>query len=281
MESCNSHKIATEVQKRTFMIKRNLIILPITLSILLAGNFALGQNGSNTNTTTLWNKAEVLTPTLVALPENYDSTKGHSLIIALHGYGSTAESFHGLSESFTDAGFIFATPEAPYSVVHQNGTLGYEWFLYDISSFIMLERPASQLEKSAMRLTTEKQMSQVLSDLKETYNIDKVYFLGFSQGGIIAYLSGIHHHDKVDGMIIFASVVDESWLGNDSIEQGKKVRTLIIQGEKDEPVPIAFAEAGRDLLIKNGYDVTYRKFDGGHTVPRDLLAYVIDWIQKK
>ena len=244
-------------------------------------NFAQAQNDSIKNTSILLNKVEVFTPTKVALPIDYDSTKSHTLIIALHGYGSTAESFQGLSKPFTDAGFIFATPEAPYSIVRQNGTLGYEWFLYDISSYIMLERPASEIEISAMRLTTENQMNQVMSDLKKSYNIDKVYFLGFSQGGIITYLSGIHHHNKVDGMVIFGSVVDEDWLGNDDIKDGKEVRTLIIQGESDKAVPINLAENGRDLLIKNGYDVTYKKFDGGHTVPRNLLGFVINWINKK
>jgi len=94
-------------------------------------------------------------------------------------------------------------------------------------------------------------------------------------------LSGIHHHNKVDGMIIFSSVVDEDWLGFDDIKDGKEVRTLIIQGESDKAVPIKFAEAGRDLLIKNGYDVTYKKFDGGHIVPMHLLSFVIDWINQE
>ena len=145
----------------------------------------------------------------------------------------------------------------------------------------MLERPASELEISAMRVTTEKQMDKVIEDLKAQYNIGEVYFLGMSQGGIITYLSGIHHHDKIDGMIIFSSVVDEDWLGTDDIQDGKGVRTLIIQGEKDTAVPIKYAEAARDLLIDNGYDVTYKTFDGGHIVPQHLLPFVIDWINKK
>lgn len=254
-----------------------LLILPF-LSVV---NFAQAQNDSIKNPSTVWSKIEAYTPTKIALPDNYDSTKKHTLIIGLHGYGSTAESFLGLSKPFTDAGFIFAAPEAPYPVLLDNGKLVYEWFLYDISSFIMLERPASDLEKAAMRTTTENQMGQVISDLKDKYMIDKIFITGFSQGGIITYLTGIHHHDKIDGMIIFSSVVDEDWLGNDNIEDGKDVRTLIIQGEQDKLVPIELAENGRDLLIENGYNVTYKKFQGRHTVPMHLMDFVIDWINKK
>ncbi|MCX2745456.1 alpha/beta hydrolase [Mangrovivirga sp. M17] len=239
------------------------------------------QNDTTQNPLTIWSNINAFTPTLVSLPDNYDSTKSHTLVIGLHGFGSTAESFQRLSNYFTEAGFIYATPEAPYSFLKNDGTIGYEWFLYDISSYIMLERPASEREKAAMRLTTEKQMAQVMTDLKRSFNIDKIYFLGFSQGGIITYLTGIHHHDKVDGMIIFSSVVDEDWLGNDNIKEGKSVPTLIIQGETDKLVPINFAENGRDLLIRNGYDVTYQKFDGGHTIPQDLMGFVIDWINKE
>lgn len=273
--------MSNHIQIDNIMHKIKPITIQIVLAILLVVNLAQGQNDSIKNTSTLLSKVEVFTPTKVALPINYESTKEHTLIIALHGYGDTAENFQYLSKPFTDAGFIFATPEAPYAIIGQNGTLGYEWFLYDFSSYIMLERPASEIEKSAMRLTTENQMNQVMSDLKKSYNIDKVYFLGFSQGGIITYLSGIHHYNKVDGMIIFSSVVDEDWLGRDDIKDGKEVRTLIIQGKSDKAVPINFAENGRDLLIKNGYDVTYKKFDGGHTVPNNLLGFVVNWINKE
>ncbi|MFH4968389.1 alpha/beta hydrolase [Gaetbulibacter sp. M240] len=239
------------------------------------------QTDTTSNSAVIWSKIEAITPTIVTLPNSFDSTKSHTLVIGLHGFSSTAEHFQSLSKPFTDAGYIYATPEAPYSYLRNDGTLGYEWFLYDISSFIMLERPASELEISAMRVTTEKQMDKVIEDLKAKYNIGEVYFLGMSQGGIITYLSGIHHHDKIDGMIIFSSVVDEDWLGTDAIEDGKGVRTLIIQGEKDTAVPIKYAEAARDLLIDNGYDVTYKTFDGGHIVPQHLLPFVIDWINKK
>ena len=108
--------------------------MPLVVRLfLLVVNFAQAQNDSIKKTSTLLSKVEVFTPTKVSLPINYESTKKHTLIIALHGYGGTADSFQDLSKPFTDAGFIFATPEAPYAIMRQNGTLGYEWFLYDIS----------------------------------------------------------------------------------------------------------------------------------------------------
>ena len=267
------------INKQNMVVNFKLITLILILNTVC--NFVYAQNDTTSNSTVIWNKIESITPTIVTLPNSFDSTKSHTLVVGLHGFGSTAESFQSLSKPFTDAGFIFATPEAPYSYLRKDGTIGYEWFLYDISSYIMLERPASELEISAMRVTTEKQMNKVIEDLKAQYNIGEIYFAGMSQGGIITYLTGIHHHDKIDGMIIFGSVVDEDWLGKDDIQNGKGVRTLIIQGEKDKAVPFEFAEAARDLLINNGYNVTYRTFDGGHVVPKHLLPFVIDWINKK
>ena len=258
------------------------VFFSLILSLFFSVNFILAQNDSVLKVEILWSKIEAYSATKVILPDNYDSTKEHTLIIGLHGYSGNAEGhLRWLSKPFTEAGFIFAAPQAPYPVLRDNGKLGYEWFLYDISSPIMLERPASDLEKAAMRATTENRMDQVIHDLKDKYRVNKIYVEGFSQGGIITYLTGIHHHDKIDGMIIFSSVVDKDWLGNDNIEDGKGIRTLIIQGEQDKAVPIELAENGRDLLIKNGYDVTYKKFNGEHTIPMQLMDFVIDWIKKE
>ncbi|UKM65090.1 alpha/beta hydrolase [Flavobacteriaceae bacterium GSB9] len=262
------------------MTKANLLIYSLLCLCLSNFNSGQAQNDTIQDNSVLWSKVEAFTPTIVKLPDNYDSTKKHTLVIGLHGFGGTAESFQSLGKPFTDAGFIYATPEALYSYLRRDGTIGYEWFLYDISTYIMLERPASKMEKAAMRVTSENQMGQVIKDLKEQYNIEEIYLAGMSQGGIITYLTGIHHHDKIDGMIIFGSVVDKDWLGSDNIRDANGVRTLIIQGKKDKAVPPELAEAARDLLSNNGYNVTYKTFDGGHVVPRHLLGFVVDWINK-
>ncbi len=256
-------------------------VFPFLVSLLLVVNFIQAQIDSITSNSIVWHKVESLTPTIVTLPNNYDPSIEHTLIIALHGFGSTAEKFQRFSKPFTDEGFIYATPEAPYSYLRRDGTIGYEWFLYDISSYIMLERPASELEKAAMRVTTERQMDQVISDLREKYNVGKIFFMGMSQGGIITYLTGIHHHDKIDGMIIFGSVVDKDWTGKDNIRKGNGVRALVLQGVNDQAVPLKFAEQSRDLLLDNDYNVSLKKFDGGHVVPENLLPFVIDWINQE
>jgi len=69
-------------------------------------------------------------------------------------------------------------------------------------------------------------------------------------------------------------------MDNDNIEDAKGVRTLIIQGEHDKLIPIELAENGCDLYIENGYDVTCKKIEGRHTLPMQLMDFVIDSIDK-
>jgi phospholipase/carboxylesterase len=263
------------------MKQQKPIALFFILSFLMMWNYTNAQNDSTQNMSILWSKVEAFIPTKVALPDNFDDNQSHNLVIGLHGYGSTAESFLEISEPFTDAGFIYAVPEAPYPIIRKDKTQGYEWFLYDLSHQDLLERPATDIEKAAMRLTTEQMVRRIIDDLRDKYRVDQIYIVGMSQGGIIAYLSGIHHAEDIDGMIKFGSVVDEDWLGHDLIEDGKLVRTLIIHGNKDKAVPIKYAEDNRDLLLKHGYNVTFKEFDGGHIVPIHLLGFVVDWINQK
>ena len=84
------------------MIQAKPTVFPFLISFLLVGTFAQAQNSPIKNSSTLWHQVEAFTSTIVVRPDDYDSTIAHTLVIALHGFGGTAESFLGLSEPFTD-----------------------------------------------------------------------------------------------------------------------------------------------------------------------------------
>jgi predicted esterase len=36
----------------------------------------------------------------------------------------------------------------------------------------------------------------------------------------------------------------------------------------------------RNILKKYGFDVTFKDFEGGHTVPEEILKQVTEWMKK-
>jgi predicted esterase len=70
--------------------------------------------------------------------------------------------------------------------------------------------------------------------------------------------------------------VNAAVLPRDPNPPGRRLPPVFIgQGLADGP---ARAEAARDTLSGRGYDVTFRTYDTDHTVTREMIAGVVQWI---
>ena len=222
----------------------------------------------------IWSDAAALVSTDILLPTGYDSTKAYPLLVALHGFGSSAELFGRIAPDFTDAGFIVALPEGAYSVLIGE-RVGRDWFIHQPPT------EWSELRHRALKVTAQSQIPSVLAAVGSEHKISDVYLLGFSQGGIVAYYSGITNHEYVDGIVIFGSLMLDDWMDSSTLAEANNIPVLIFQGTEDQLVTSQMSESTRDLLLNNGFDVTYREFAGGHTVPPELLPSVVEWIREQ
>jgi phospholipase/carboxylesterase len=207
----------------------------------------------------------------VLLPAGFDPEEAHTLIVALHGIGSSARAFGIVGAPIAAQGYIVALPEAAYPVLNDDGQLGFDWWLGYLPDLAMHAR--------AMEPLVLDHLPAVVNDLRQRYRIDRVYPLGFSQGALTAYIAGIYNGDLFDGIIAFGGRIDAAWFQGDTLAAGREVRVLILHGREDKAIRFAEAEHARDLLTANGYDVTFRPFGGGHVVPPDQLGFVMDWIE--
>jgi phospholipase/carboxylesterase len=227
---------------------------------------------TETEVLTIWHEAKALIPTQVILPPDFDPEKAYSLIVALHGYGSSAEAFSRVGRRLANAGFIVAIPEAPYAML-VDGKLGYDWFLY--------HRGDDALQMRAGMLGAADHLPGVVTDLWRRYRIGDVYVLGFSQGAIGAFVTGLNNSGLFDGVVSFGlPAFDTAWFLDDTLRTARDLRILIIHGDQDERAPIRYLQKARDTLRAAGYDVTFRTFSGGHSVPNNELEYVKEWVQQ-
>lgn len=219
---------------------------------------------------TLYMQAPALLPCYVILPDGYDPVEPRTMVVALHGVGSTAAEFAKLRKKFADPDFIFAVPEAPYPVPLKRG-IGYSW-----------RADVPQLESVAREsyAASSLYVLELVGALRGRYNVGDVYVLGFSQGGGLAYGVAIKNPAVFTGLICCGAPFLSAELTAEELDAADGLRVFIAHGKAEAGVPYGEAEAAYELLSAYGYDVTFRGFDGGHGIPGDVAAEIGKWIRE-
>jgi phospholipase/carboxylesterase len=168
-----------------------------------------------------------------------------TLIVSLHGAGGSAKG--GL--------WIFrAATTKPGVVVVAPASSGRGWDPQQDADVVVVER--------AIRLASTR------------CSIDRARIAigGFSAGATYALLLGLRNGD------LFHSVIA---LSPGGVLPGKRIghpRVFIAHGRNDDVIPIdAGGGAVVPVLRRQGYGVTYRRFDDGHAVPAQISAAATRW----
>ncbi len=200
----------------------------------------------------------------VRLPEGYDGSTSVPLVLGIHGLGDAPERFIGLWEVVRDYGCILAVPQAPTPYLVGN-RIGYTWYIgEDDESWV-----ASARQSRDYVLT-------LLDRLQESYNISEVYLFGYSQGGGMTYMAGLHAPERFTALAPFSGWLDMSVLTEDELEAASDVPVRIVHGEQDRVVDYQSATFADSLLTAKGYDVQLTTFQGEHMFYRDALRSFLD-----
>ncbi len=240
--------------------------LPIALLVALT---LVGSRGHAQELDYIFVEAPTLHATYVHIPDDFDRRRTYSAVVALHGFGATPGTFFDTTRVIARAGYILASVGAPYRFLINDSIMGYDWSYRHLGQAAVSQR--------ASQLSIDYIMAAV-AGLHTAYRIDKVYLMGFSQGGAFAYLTASAHPESVDGLIALGSRFDAAWFQ----EQGGASNgfpVFIGHGERESERSVAGARAARDYLQTAGYDVTFRTFDVGHAVPSEMVAAIIEWLK--
>jgi predicted esterase len=104
----------------------------------------------------------------------------------------------------------------------------------------------------------------------------KIAVCGFSDGASYAIGLGISNGDLFRAVIAFSPGFVPS-----GVERAGKPRILISHGRQDQILPFENTSGQMLPLLKRaGYDVTFREFDGPHTVPPEIARGAMEWFLK-
>jgi hypothetical protein len=188
----------------------------------------------------------------LSVPQTYQQAKAYGLVVCLHGAGFTGEAYLERWQARLGEDYVLACPTAPMGA----------WFT----------RGAEELVLATIR------------SVQRRYHIDpdRIFLTGMSNGGIGAWVIGMHDAPLFAGIAPMASGLDQVLMP--FLANLRSTPIYIIHGTKDQVMPVEFSRTITNELTKLGYPFIYREHDGehpmagGHYFPREELPALVTWL---
>ena len=191
----------------------------------------------------------------LSIPQSYEPTRDYALVVCLHGAGFTGEAYLDRWKSRLGEQYILACPTYPAGA----------WFT----------RRAEDLVLATVQL------------VQQRYRIDprRIFLSGMSNGGIGAWLIGMHHAPLFAGLAPMASGIDDVLFP--FLENLRTTPVYIIHGSQDQVMPVELSRKLAAELKHLDYPFIYREHDrthamaGGHFFPREELPDLVKWFDNQ
>ncbi|MEI6748716.1 MAG: esterase [Bacteroidota bacterium] len=193
------------------------------------------------------------------------------VLYLLHGLGSNEQDLFSFAEHLP-ANFLVISVRAPYTI----GLDSYSWYHVDFTSGDPIIN-RKEADKSRNMLI------QFIALMQQEYQFDpnQVFLCGFSQGAIMSYSIGLTRPDLIKGIALMSGrLPDEtkSFVATD--EKLKNLAVFISHGIDDAVLPIQYAREGLEYLQTRNIKPTYKEYPAGHTINKEMLTDLVDWLNK-
>ncbi|MCY4131348.1 MAG: hypothetical protein OXF39_01730 [Nitrospira sp.] len=187
------------------------------------------------------------------VPPAYDPKVALPLVVCLHGAGFTGDSYLERWATRLGESHILACPTS------MAGT----WWT----------RISEELVLATIRT------------VRARYRIDpdRIYLTGMSNGGIGAWIIGMHHAPRFAAVAPMASGIDDVLFP--FLENLRYTSLYVIHGAKDQIMPVWLSRNMTNELARIGIAFTYREHEwshphaGGHFFPRQELPALVEWFE--
>lgn len=197
-----------------------------------------------------------------------------AVVIWLHGLGADNNDFVPIVQELPlkhSIKFIF--PNAPMRPITING--GYimrGW--YDIKELSNLAHSTDidGINQSVMQIE-----SMIQNQVDAGISADRIILAGFSQGGVISYITGINSKYKLGGILAMSCYLP---LIPTKIENSLNKITpfFAIHGTQDTVVPYQGGLHAYDELKKQGFNIKWAEYPMPHSVCLEEIADIGTWL---
>jgi phospholipase/carboxylesterase len=191
------------------------------------------------------------------------NTASKKLMIILHGRGDSSAGFTWLPPYLKMDDMNYLLLDAPYDYYG-----GRSW--YDL--------PPNQFEGI-------EHSSQILTEIldvlfEEQFEVSQSFLFGFSQGSLLTFEFGARYHKTLAGyMAISGYIYDAKKILEEMNPKVKESRWLCTHGTIDGVLSYAESKAQVEILQKGGFDIEFKSYVKEHTIDRDELDMIMEWMK--
>ena len=187
------------------------------------------------------------------------------LMIILHGRGDSSEGFVGLPPFLALDDMNYILFDAPFEYF-----TGYSWY----------QLPPDQLpgiEYSSTLLTRD------LDTLFENdFRAAESFLFGFSQGALLTFEFGARYHKVLAGYIAISGYIYDAQKLLEEINQNvNKNNWLCTHGTQDPVLEYETSKSQVQVLQEGGFHIEFKSYEKDHSIDRDELSMIAEWIQNR
>ena len=210
----------------------------------------------------------------------HPGTTATSAVIWLHGLGADGFDFVPIVSELRlppalSTRFIFPHA-APRPVTINNGFVMRAW--YDITGF----GPDRAEDDVGIRESDGVVRKYIEQQIAQGIPAGKIVIAGFSQGGAIAFQTGLRYPQRLAGIMALSTYLPlRGSLANEASAMNRDVPILMCHGTHDGVVPPSLGEASRDILLSLGYRVDWRSYPMAHQVCLEEVMDISKWLHDR
>ena len=234
-------------------------------------------------------EAPVLGGFRVVVPPVLKENRKYPLVMILHGHGGNPENYVGIFErvaSSLDA--IVCAPYGPYPIPFERGH-GYSWFPAPWFFQELLRTGTPTGDRTQRRKEIELQEQAVsrsfvlaaIDNVSANFSVDsdRVFLMGHSEGGVLAYGLALEHPDLFRGLIVVGARLRESDATPEILtEAAGRLEVMICHSSEDSTISFDHAKAASETLTGAGIQSKIFPYEGGHGFTAELAQTIGRWI---
>ena len=197
-------------------------------------------------------------------------------VIWLHGLGADGHDFAPIVPELNIPNTRFIFPHAPHQAITMNN--GYEmraW--YDLYGLTL----QTKQDEAGMRAMQHEIESLIETEQAQGIPADKIVLAGFSQGGAMAFFTGLRYPKKLAGILALSTYVSlKEKLADEAHSANKDIPIFMAHGSFDSIITLDTCLVSRRLLEDLDYRIEWHEYPMPHSVCSEEIEDIARFLKQ-